>query len=858
MRKFIAFITLAFSLLVATIVGVPLIKENINNGAEFNGGYSILYHVAKQNGNEYSKSEIENVVDKAISKLSDRLNTLSVSNPEISVVNDNNILVSIPEVDVESDAHDEYGGQLGIIRYALANNGQISIRDVNDNDLLPEGYEISDVIKEIKLVANGDSVYTTVKLKNTDVFKEITSSLASSYSGSEDNPTANFVIWMGFEEDYSDEMIEHLKDEDTEFKGDHYSDIDHNPYAAFKILSRIAIDETIEEDFTLNSYVSLSNVSLYNKILSEESNKYALNEVYTVPTGSYRNVDTPTFAMVAGIVSLVAIAVVLFIIYRLAGLVSALSIVAYTVLTLLAYTLFGGLFGAETIIGMMVGIVLAIGANIIFLEKIKNEIRKGKLLSRAYDEGSKKSVSAVLDSNIVILILSLALYLFGSQVIKSFAALMIISQIIIILIVVLLTRLMLSQLCNSSFVTDVKKVFGVSKDEIKDINNVEAPIKENKFSKVNFVNKAKTKFCIGGIIAAVGLTFAIIFGIFGTTFNTPSSLGKGTIFSFRTINSNYSTVEKVCAAFEDESLVGSTPNKVIISEDYKQFETNDLNGYSNEFSKYIGADYMEQIHSNKVKVYSITVYYDSTLTRSTIDSVDAVFEIEKNDLYVEDEIDILKTNYFSGNFKSYTGKMAALNGALVLSMACLFLFIYLLIKFNLAIAVTSIVQVLINEALFLALAAVIRFTLGSELIALCAAVLVLTVNNLSYTFDQLKENVSVAKDTIWSKETREQFANISLQQTAFGNVFTLCGALTIAVLLMAFIGWSIFSIPFFSIIAVAVTAFGSYFLMPHIWVLLDGQYANIKNKIKQKRALKEANQEKSNEPEEYVFFGIND
>ncbi len=856
MRRLFAFITLAFSLLVVVIVGIPSIKNTMNSGADFDGGYNIMYHVTSVDEVDYKGSARESVMSTAAKNTNERLNTLNITNPEVAIANDNYLSITIQDLS-ES--------QIDVVRFALANNAEVSVRDTSDN-LLCLG---KDVFEKLTLTSYGDSVGLNVKVKDKDKLEEATEIAAANYS-TDDNGQGeiNLVIWIGFQENY----LGDLKDR-TGFEGDHYQDAysGDNPYATFKILTALSIQTALNDDFSCTANVYDENVALMNKLLDQDSVMFVMTEESTNKIGSFYKANVPTLSIVLGIISLAIICALFIIVYRLSGVASAISIITYGVVTLLLYNTFKGLFGLETIIALAVGAILSVYANIVFLERIKDELRKGKEISRAFDEGSKKSVSSVLDANILVLIASFVLYLFGTQVIKSFAAVLIISEVVIILLVVLVTRYMVGLLSHASFEKNPLMLFGVKDEEIGDINDFNSTtfVKETKFKKVNFTSKPVRKFQIAGIVALAGLVLGMIMQLAkGAFFNYPDNLRNGSRFYFSTFDKQFATEESVEEWFLDHTDEKYSPSKVIIKSETKTYSMNDAleiytlaNDIKIDSSIDTGFDIgMNDGIAKDIEVYTVAVYFDKVISSSYLDNINSIFEAEADKFFsLDDENPVyyLDMNYCGGNYTAYSGLKAVSRALLVLAVVCLFMFVYLIIRFNISYSITAIANLFISEVILFALIAFFRIPVGIEAVAFALGMAILMINTNCITFDRLRESINETSHVAWNKENRLEFVNKAIQDTAYGHAFATVSACILGLLLTGVAFSGVFT-GIAIIFAIAVTMFVSLFLMPHIWTFLDGKFSVIKDARKQRKALKKKEIKDTDEVQEYIFFGIND
>ncbi|KKS96831.1 protein-export membrane protein SecD [Candidatus Giovannonibacteria bacterium RIFCSPLOWO2_01_FULL_43_160] len=117
------------------------------------------------------------------------------------------------------------------------------------------------------------------------------------------------------------------------------------------------------------------------------------------------------------------IAVMLFMIfwYRLPGLIAVLALGVYSALTLLLFKLVPVTLSSAGIAGFILSVGMAVDANILIFERMKEEIRSGKFLDTAMAEGFRRAWTSIRDSNVSSLITSVILYWFGTSIVRGFA-----------------------------------------------------------------------------------------------------------------------------------------------------------------------------------------------------------------------------------------------------------------------------------------------------------------------------------------------------------------------------------------------------------------------------------------------------
>lgn len=128
-----------------------------------------------------------------------------------------------------------------------------------------------------------------------------------------------------------------------------------------------------------------------------------------------------TAGVYAGVVGFVLLSIFMILWYRLPGLVAVLALVMYVIMMLALFKLIPVVLTAAGIAGLILSIGLAVDANILIAERIKEELREGKSAEDAIKEGFDRAWLAIRDSNIAHIIAGVILFWFGTALIKGFA-----------------------------------------------------------------------------------------------------------------------------------------------------------------------------------------------------------------------------------------------------------------------------------------------------------------------------------------------------------------------------------------------------------------------------------------------------
>lgn len=162
----------------------------------------------------------------------------------------------------------------------------------------------------------------------------------------------------------------------------------------------------------------------------------------------------------AGIIGLLLVFVFMLAIYRLPGLVADIALWLYIILVLAVFVAIKATLTLPGIAGFILSIGMAVDANVIIFERIKEEIKSGKTLRAAIDAGFSRALRTVLDSNITTLIAAAVLFYLGTGPIKGFAVTLTIGIVMSLITAVLFTKYVLKLLVATNLIKGTR-LFGV-------------------------------------------------------------------------------------------------------------------------------------------------------------------------------------------------------------------------------------------------------------------------------------------------------------------------------------------------------------------------------------------------------------
>lgn len=176
--------------------------------------------------------------------------------------------------------------------------------------------------------------------------------------------------------------------------------------------------------------------------------------------GPYLGQDSLQKSFKAGIIGILAIFIFMLIFYRSPGLVAILSLILYATLVLGVMVLIKATLTLPGIAGFILSIGMAVDANIIIYERVKEELRAGKTLLAAIDAGFSHAFWTIFDSNLTTLIGAGVLLYFGTGLIKGFAVTLSIGIILSMFTAITFSRLVLRLMASSKLITN-PKYYGV-------------------------------------------------------------------------------------------------------------------------------------------------------------------------------------------------------------------------------------------------------------------------------------------------------------------------------------------------------------------------------------------------------------
>jgi preprotein translocase subunit SecD len=153
--------------------------------------------------------------------------------------------------------------------------------------------------------------------------------------------------------------------------------------------------------------------------------------------------DSVRRSLVAGAVGLLLVALFMILYYRLPGVIAVMALFFYTALTYAIFRLIPVTLTLAGVAGFILSIGMAVDANVLTFERIKEELRNGKSLRVSLDEGRRRAFPSILYSNLATILTALILFNFGTGTVKGFALTLIVGVVVSFFTAVFVTQLLL-------------------------------------------------------------------------------------------------------------------------------------------------------------------------------------------------------------------------------------------------------------------------------------------------------------------------------------------------------------------------------------------------------------------------------
>ena len=392
--------------------------KNINTGLDISGGVSIVYQAKAETGTVISEEDLT----KAKTVITKRLEVKNIFDYLVRTDNTSSQI----SVDIPADINDQSKDPLQAVE-GLDKTAKIMFKDPDGNVLL-EGDDIK------------DAKYSEDATDNTGL------------------PTPHVVL------EFSDEGTKKFGEATGKLVGQAMSIyLDETEIAAPIVNNKIESNTAIITMGQGTYSEKKAQAEEYAMLISSGALPFSLDVISKEYIGPYIGQQALEISVKAGIIAFILICIIMICIYRLPGVVSSISLVAYVSIILLVLSNTGISITLPGIAGLILSIGMAVDANVIIFERFKEEIKNNTGTKKAFAKSFKNAMSAIIDGNVTTFLVALLLYIFGVGTIKGFGIVLVIGTLASLFTSVVVTRFVLQQfipLCNKS-----KFLFGMKKEK---------------------------------------------------------------------------------------------------------------------------------------------------------------------------------------------------------------------------------------------------------------------------------------------------------------------------------------------------------------------------------------------------------
>ena len=738
MRKNKAYAIIAVVLAFMMILGVYAVgvlqattskgDNSIILGLDLSGGVSITYQIMNENPSQTD-------INDTIAKMEERAENYSTEYA-VYQVGDDRITVEIPGV-FDANAVLEELGSPGALYFIKETNdkGQLNYSyDADSEEKMP--YVLNYSLEE--LIANGSVILTgnDVKMAEAGHQPDQYGNQAPIVSMAFTDDAANIFAQATAEAAASGETIAIYYD-------DHFISIPkvEEPITNGQCVISGSTDYADAEE--LATFIRIGAISL------------KLEELESNVVGAQLGGQALTSSIKAAAIGLILVMLFMIMMYRLLGVVSAIALAIYTFGTITFVQLFEITLTLPGIAGIILGIGMAVDANVITFSRIKEEIAAGRTISMSIKEGYKKAMSAIIDGNVTTFIAAFVLMTLGTGTVKGFAYTLIIS-ILMSMFTALIVAKYLSQALFAVGFKD-EKFYGCAK-AIKTID---------------FMKHSKLWFAISAIVIAVGVAGMAYFG---------SSTGNVFHYGIEFAGGTSTTVD-----------FGKTYTIEEIEEQVVPYVSQSIGG--------------SMVQATTVDNSTEIVLKTKTLSLEEREQL--------NEMLVE-QFDVDASTISSQSISSTVSHEMRSSAVLSVVIACLCMLVYIRLRFkDLSFALSAIIALVHDVMVVIAAYVLLRLTVGNTFIACVLTIVGYSINDTIVIFDRIRENMyGLDRQT---PQHLYDIANSSLSQTLTRSLYTSITTFIMVVMLLILGVPAIKEFAFPLMIGLICGSYSSIFIATELW-----------------------------------------
>lgn len=437
--------------------------------------------------------------------------------------------------------------------------------------------------------------------------------------------------------------------------------------------------------------------------------KLELEELRSNVVGAQLGEQAISTSLKAGAIGLALIIVFMIFVYYLPGLASGLALLIYTELVLVILNAFNVTLTLPGIAGIILGIGMAVDANVIIFARVREEMSRGKSVKNSLKTGFQKAMSAIVDGNVTTLIAAAVLWFRGSGPVKGFAQTLAIG-----ILVSMFTALVVTRIIVFSFYA-----VGLRKESLYyRPKKVREPI--------GFLEKRKVFFAISALLIAASLA---VMGV-------NSSQGNGAFAYSLEFEGGTSTN----VTFNEELSIDEIDEKVVPV-------VEEITGDNNVQTQKVAG-------TNQVIIKTVTLSLDQReeLNQAMVDE----FKVDES---------LITAENISSTVSNEMRKDAVI--AVIISTICMLLYIWFRFK-DIRFAASAILALLHDVLIVIGFYAIARISVGNTFIACMLTIVGYSINATIVIFDRIREELHYQT----KKTDLMAVVNKSITQTLTRSIYT--------------------------------------------------------------------------------------
>ena len=454
-----------------------------------------------------------------------------------------------------------------------------------------------------------------------------------------------------------------------------------------------------EEAQNLASYIRIGSLSL------------ELTELRSSVVAAQLGEEAIATSVKAGAIGLVIVMLIMIIAYRIPGLVASVALILYTTLMLITLNAFDITLTLPGIAGIILGIGMAVDANVIIYARIREEIAAGLSVHAAIKSGFSKAFSAIFDGNITTLIAACVLMWLGSGSVKGFAYTLAMGIVISMFTALVVSRFVI----NAVFAVGVRdpKFYGVAKER----------------KVVDFIGKRKIFFTISVILILCGPVGMLIHS---------NVIGDKAM--------NYSL-----------EFSGGTSTNVTFN---KEMDIKEIDSEVTPVVESVTGD--KNVQPTKVQGTNQVVIKTRSLDLS---------EREALNKALEENFDVDTSLITSENISAAVSNEMRRDAIVAVIVAAIFMLLYIWFRFkDIRFASSAVLALLHDVLVVLAFYVISRTSVGNTFIACMLTIVGYSINATIVIFDRIRENMKGRKKV--EDEKLKEIVNTSVTETLTRSIYT--------------------------------------------------------------------------------------